>query len=235
MLLLYLPGIFIVTHISVPGWVQESGVSDKALHFLMYMILVFLMWFSVSPNARINWRKPAVWVVFFAAVLYAASDEWLQGFVGRFATVADFFANFCGVVAGLLIFSFFSFWPASVIVTGITIFALSNCTRVNLSDLIPVTNASFHLLAYAFLTAIWIRCVSLFILLRAPNLKWLTVALAPPVGFLAVVKLYSLICGKALTLTDIAISLGAIIGVVATVWLAALLRSDVPIDRAIRS
>ncbi len=34
--------LFILTHIPIPLFVREAGVSDKSLHLLAYLILVFL-------------------------------------------------------------------------------------------------------------------------------------------------------------------------------------------------
>jgi len=68
LLILYWLALFIATHIPVPQAVQEAGVSDKGLHLLANLILVFLFWFTVSDGKKANWRKPAPWCVLVITV-----------------------------------------------------------------------------------------------------------------------------------------------------------------------
>jgi len=49
MLLIYWPGLFVLTHIPIPQLARQSGMSDKMMHALAYLALVFLWWFSISP------------------------------------------------------------------------------------------------------------------------------------------------------------------------------------------
>lgn len=224
-LLLYWPAIFILAHIPVPQLVREAHVSDKSLHFLAYLVLVFLLWFAIHPDRKVNWRRTAVWWVLLVIVWYGVVDELLQSFVvGRSCDVMDFFANLTGVLAGLILFAFFTFWPALLVVTAITIFALTNLTQANLADLLPVTNATFHLFAYAFFTMLWIRNMHLFLSLKAPKPKWLIVALALPTGFLFAVKFFSVISGKNFGAQDVIIAAVGIAAVVVIIYLAALFR-----------
>ena len=222
-LLFYWPLIFILTHIPVPQLVRKAGVSDKSLHFIAFLILVFLLWFAISPDGRVNWRKAAVWWVFFVVVGYGAFDEWLQQyFVGRSGNVVDFLANLAGTFAGLVLFAFLTFWPAFLVVTGVTIFLLTNLTRVNLADLLPVTNVTFHLFAYGFFTILWIQYIHFFLSLKAPKPKWLIVALTLPMGFLLAVKLSSVVLGKNFAVRDVIIAVVGIAAVVVTIYVIAL-------------
>lgn len=224
-LLLYWPTIFILAHIRVPQLVREAHVSDKSLHFLAYLVLVFLLWFTIRPDRTVNWRRAAIWWVLLVIAGYGAVDELLQGFVvGRSCDVMDFFANLTGVLAGLILFTFLTFWSALLVVTGIVIFVLTNLTQANLADLLPVTNATFHLFAYAFFTMLWIRHIHHFLSLKAPKPKWLIVALALPTGFLLAVKLFSVISGKNFAAPDIIISAVGIATVVGITYLTALFR-----------
>ena len=224
-LLLYWPTIFILAHIRVPQLVREAHVSDKSLHFLAYLVLVFLLWFTIRPDRTVNWRRAAIWWVLLVIAGYGAVDELLQGLVvGRSCDVMDFFANLIGVLAGLILFTFLTFWSALLVVTGIVIFVLTNLTQANLADLLPVTNAMFHLFAYAFFTMLWIRHIHHFLSLKDPKPKWLIVALALPTGFLLAVKLFSLISGKNFAAPDIIISAVGIATVVGITYLAALFR-----------
>jgi VanZ family protein len=224
LLLLYWPGVFILAHIPIPQLVYKAQVSDKSLHFLVYLVLVFLLWFAISPNKKVNWRKAAVWWVLFVVVWYGAVDEWLQGYVGRTCDFMDFFADLTGTLAGLILFSFFTFWPVLLVVMGTTIFTLTNFTRANLADLVPITNAMFHLFAYGFFTMLWLQYIHLFLPMKAPKPKWMIAALALPIGFLLTVKLFSVIFGKDFVVQDVIISTVGIITVVATIYLIALFR-----------
>jgi len=223
-LLIYWPGIFILAHMPIPQLVYKARVSDKVLHCLVYLILVFLLWFAINPDRKVNWRKAAVWWILLVVVWYGAVDEWLQAYVGRNPAVMDFLANLAGTLTGLILFSFFAFWSALLVVTAITIFLLTNLARANIAVLLPITNAAFHLFAYAFFTMLWIRHVNHFLTLKVTSPKWLIVALALPIGFLSVVKLFSVISGRYFGVQDVIISAAAITAVVATVFLLALFR-----------
>ena len=223
-MLLYWPAIFILAHRPIPKLVYKAQVSDKAIHFLAYLVLVFLLWFAMNPYKKVNWRKATVWWILFVVVWYGVVDEWLQAYVGRNPAVMDFFANLTGASAGLILFSFFTFWPAFLIVTAITIFLLTNLAKANLADLLPVTNTIFHLFAYGLFSLLWIRIMSQRFHLKPHKPKWLIAASALPLGLLLVVKLYSVISGKDVNLSDIVISVIAITAVVVVIFLIALFR-----------
>ncbi|MFZ0034975.1 MAG: VanZ family protein [Sedimentisphaerales bacterium] len=226
LLLLYWPGLFILAHIPIPQLVYKAQVSDKSLHFLAYLILTFLLWFAISPNKKVNWRKASVWWILLVVVWYGVVDEVLQGYVGRNCDVKDFFADLAGTLAGLILFSFFTFWPVLLVVTGTTIFALTNFTRANLAELVPITNAIFHFFAYGFFTVLWIQYIHLFLPMKAPKPKWMIAASAPPIGFLLTVKLFSVIFGKDFGVQDVIISIAGVTTVVATIYLIALFRGS---------
>ena len=215
LLALYWPALFVLTHVPIPRVVQEADVSDKSLHFLVYLILTFLLWSAVSINQKVNWRRAAPWLVLSVIVVYGVLDEWLQGYVaGRSCDVRDFFMDLAGALAGLFISSFLTFWPAGLLVVATFIFGITNVTRANLADLLPVTNTVFHLFAYAILTILWINCMDIFSAVKTPKVRWLILAIAGPTGFLIVVKLFSIIAGKELVFSDIIIAFGAIAAVV---------------------
>ncbi len=223
-LLLYWPGIFILAHIPVPQVVYKAGVSDKSLHFLIYLILVFLFWFAISPNKKVDWRRPAVWWVLFVVVWYGVVDEVLQKYVGRTCDVKDFTADLMGTLAGLVLFSFFTFWPVALVVAGTVIFTVTNFTRANLADLVPIANAMFSLFGYGFLTILWIENMSIFLELKAPKFRWIIAALALPLCFLLMVKSYSVVLGKDFGGRDAVVAVAGITAVVATTYLTALFR-----------
>jgi len=223
-LLFYWPSLFILAHIPIPLFVRRAGVSDKSLHFLAYLVLVFLLWFAIGPDRKVNWRRAAVWWILFVVVWYGVFDEWLQAHVGRSGDVADFLADLAGTLTGLILFSFFTFWPVLLVVTGITIFLLTNLTRVNPADLLPITNAAFHLFAYGIFTMLWIQHIHHFLSIKAPQPKWLIVTFALPTGLLLVVKLYSVISGRYFGIWDVILSAIGIAAVVVTIFLTALFR-----------
>ena len=223
-LLLYWPTIFVLSHIPIPQLVRRAQVYDKALHFLFFLILSFLLWFAVSPDSKVIWRRATVWWVLLVMAGYGAVDEWLQLYVaGRSSDIMDFSADLAGAITGLILFSFFTFWPSLLIVTGISIFLLTNLTRVNLDDLLPVTNTVFHLSAYAVFTLLWIRYIHP-LLIKASQPKRLIVVLALPTIFLLAVKLSSIILVRNFGPRDVAISGAAIVIIVAAYYVAALLR-----------
>jgi VanZ family protein len=223
-LLIYWPAVFILAHIPIPEVVREAGVSDKSLHILAYLVLVFLLWFAVCPDGKVNWRKAAVWWVLAAAVCYGAVDELSQGHVGRSRDMADFLANAAGVIAGLALFTFLSFWPALLVVTGISVFLLTNLARVNPADLLPVTSTVFYLFGYAVFTLLWVRYLRVSLSLKAPQCKWLAAALVLPSVFLLTVKLFSVVLGKSFPLHSVFLSSLGIAGVVAAFLLTAWFR-----------
>ncbi len=221
----YWVALIYLTHIPIPALVYQAHVSDKWLHFLAYLILVFLLWFSVSPDAKVNLRRPrAVWIVLVLA-LYGAMDEVTQGYVGRTCDLTDFLANLVGIFAGLAVFAFLDFWPAMLAVTAVEIFGLTNLARADISELLPAMNVVFHLTVYAFFTLLWNRMLSTSFQVRAPTARWAVFALMVPTVFLGIVKLSSVILGRSCHPADIAISLGGIVAVAAVIWMAASLRS----------
>jgi len=222
-LALYWPALFVLAHIPIPRVVQEADVSDKSLHFLAYLILTFLLWFAVSRNQKVNWRRASPWLVLSVIVVYGILDEWLQNYVaGRSCDVRDFFSDLAGALASLVLSSFLTFWPAGLIIVATFIFGITNVTRANLSDLLPVTNAMFHFFAYAILTVLWIQCMHRFLAVKTHKTKWFILALAGPAGFLIIVKLFSVTAGKDVALSDIIISFGAIAAVITLFYSRAL-------------
>jgi len=162
--------IFFLSHIPIPKLVYRAQVSDKILHVLAYLILIFLLWFAISPNRRVDWRRATVWWILLVLVWYGAFDEWMQLYVGRQASVMDFLADISGVMAGLIVLSFFTFWPACLAVIGAAIFLLTNLAKTNPAELVPIANALFHLTAYSFFTVLWIRCIYHHTKFRPPQL-----------------------------------------------------------------
>lgn len=195
-LLLYWPAIFIGTHIpQFPRWIGQIVVSDKVIHFFAYFLLSFLLWFAVNPNKKVHWRKPAVWIILFAVVWYGVIDEWLQMYVGRNADVRDFFADLTGAVTGLLILTFVNFWPASLVMAGGGLFVMTKFLRAH-----PIVEGLridlvFCACAYIFFTLLWLRFIHNFLLIKAPQGKWLFGAVALPIGLMGIFELFCTAAG----------------------------------------
>lgn len=224
LLIIYWPLLFVFAHVPIPKVVREADVSDKSLHFLAYLVLVFLLWFTVSDGRKVSWRRVLPWLVLLIMAVYGVIDEWLQSYVpGRSCDVWDFFADTTSILTGLVIFSIFSFWPAGLLITATVIFAIANVSRANLSDVMPAVNTVFHLTAHALFAAFWMKCLSLFapaISLRASRTRWLAAALSVPAALVLTVELSSFFfLGKEFSLSDMLISFGGIGVAVAAVYL----------------
>jgi len=213
-LAIYWPILFIVSHIPIPNLVRKAGVSDKALHFLAYLVLTFLLWVALNPNRKVRWRRAGVWWLLLALTVYGVVDELLQGYLGRSCDIRDLGADVAGIVAGLLLFSIFTFWPAALVAAGVTIFGLTNIARANLAELLPITNAIFGLLSYVLFTLLWIRYIQHFDSLRAPKAKWLAAATALPTALLLVVRLFSVVLGRDFGVQDVLVSFAGILAAV---------------------
>jgi len=225
-LVLYWPAIFILSHIPIPQLVYKARVSDKTIHFLAYFILVFLVWFAISPNKKVDWRRAPAWLILIIVIWYGVLDEWLQAYVGRNADVMDFATNLAGVSAGLLMLSFLTFWPACLIVTSITIFSLTNLSKTNPAELVPLTNALFYLLGYALFTALWTRCIHYYLQIKPPQYKWILATLAMPVVLLLAVKISSMLLARHFGGQSIILSAAGILIAANIAFIIPLVRRD---------
>lgn len=91
--------LFAATHyprVRIPGEVPHG---DKLLHFAAFGLLAGLFWWFARARRRVTPRLP--WLAAAVLIPYAALDEYLQQFVGRFTDVNDFIANTAGIVAVL--------------------------------------------------------------------------------------------------------------------------------------
>jgi len=225
-LVVYWIGIFILTHLPVLPRVLLRGVSlsDVSLHYIAYLILVFLIWLAITPDKKVNWRKAATWWVLFVVVWYGVVDEWLQGYVGRCPDVKDFLADLAGALTGLVLLSIFPFWPVSLVLTGATLFILTNFMQVGPTDQLFVVSMVFHLLGYAVFSLLWIKYLHYLLPIRPPQSRWLLGVLAPPVFFLLAAEIFSGLVCERIRFQNVTISLVGITVVVAAVFLIALLR-----------
>ena len=200
----------VVTHIPIPQIVYRAQVSDKWLHFLAYMNLVFLLWFSISPDRKASLRRGVVWLIFFATVAYGGLDELLQPYVGRSKDVWDFLAHAAGVSTGLIMFVFLPFWQTLLAVSAITIFGLTNLAKADLSKLVPISDAVFHILAYGGFALVWAQFMNLYLPLRTAFTRF-SLSVGVPIGFLLVTKAGSLLLNRHFAMTDLTFSVLAIV------------------------
>ena len=206
----YWPLLFIATHVPIQDLGRQTGMSDKTMHWLAYLGLVFLVWLAVSPYDKVNWRKAKVWVILAVIVWYGAIDEWLQSYVGRGAEVNDILADTAGALVGLGLLSIFSFWPAALAVAVIFIFTISNLSRIDLLWDQPYLNIGFHFVAYSAFTLVWIQYLERRLSAKVSAMKWIILALVLPLVLLSAVKLSSLGFDKPIWFFD---CLTAIVGI----------------------
>ena len=218
--------LFVLGHIPIPQVVRRANVSDKSLHFLAYMLLAFMMWSAAKPpDTKVNWRRLTPWLVLLVAAGYGVCDEWLQFYVaGRSTDMMDLAADFVGALASLVLLSLAPFWPALLILTAVTIFSLTNFTRADLSRLLPAANMILHLAGYGFFAAAWLRYTTLVPPLRRTRTSRLLTALVLPFGLLAAVKLGSVLFGRNVHESDIALAAAAITAVLVAHSFVAWLR-----------
>jgi VanZ family protein len=201
---IYWPVLFVLTHIPVPKIASQSGMSDKMMHLLAYLVLVFFVWLAISPYEKVRWNRAKVWIVLAVIVWYGAMDEWLQSYLGRQMDLGDFLSDLYGALLGLGILSVLSFWPALLAVSTFFIFAVTD--RSVLLNLYPQLhlNTAFHLTAYAALTLIWIQHLDRSNRFRRTHPTWPLIAISLPLALLATVKLAGLYYAKPLWWVDMA-------------------------------
>ena len=224
---LYLITLFVSTHIPIPKIVYKAEVSDKWLHFLAYMNLFFLLWFSLSPEKKADWRKPAVWLIFLGVIICGGVDEISQPYTGRTCDFWDFTADAKGVSAGLIIVTFLTFWPSLLAVWAISILGMATLISADLSKIAPILDAVYHVLAYAGLTLIWGQLINLYLLPRT-IIRRLLLMISLPLGLMFFVKVSSMLLGKYFTTMAMLLSGGAIIVAAIAMWLSGRKRYQEP-------
>ena len=223
----YLITLFTFTHIPIPQVVYQAGVSDKWLHFLAYMNLFFLMWFSFFPDKKADWRKLAVWSVFLGVIICGGVDELSQPYTGRTCDFWDFAADAKGVSAGLIIVTFASFWPSLLAVWAISIFGVATLVSADPSKVAPTLDTVYHIFAYGGFTLIWTQLMNLYL---SPKtiINRLLLIMSLPLGLMFFVKASSMLLGRYFTTAEMLLSGGAIIVAAIATWLSARKRYQEP-------
>ena len=96
----YWIALAVATHypsVTVPDQVPGN---DKTIHFTAFGLLAFLRWRFELARRPIGARF--VWTAGAVLLAYAALDEYLQQFFGRFTDPLDFVANATGIVVVLI-------------------------------------------------------------------------------------------------------------------------------------
>lgn len=218
-LILYWSAIFIATHIPIiPRWAGLLPGSDKTLHFIAYLVLVFLLWFAINPESKVNWRRPAAWWLLLIVVWYGVIDEWLQMYVGRSADVRDFMADIAGALTGLAFLTIFNFRPACLILTGFGIFVMTNFFCANPAFEPHFVRLSFYFFSYAFFSLLWISYINHFLSLRPAEIKWLISSTAAPALLLLSFEVFCLIAGHNLNIPNFLAAFAGILTVVIPIF-----------------
>jgi VanZ family protein len=221
LLVVYWPVIFILTHIIVPPPIlSQMQASDKSLHFLVYFILIVMFWFSISPEKKAGLRSKKVWIVFLILISYAAIDEWLQGLSAeRTRDFMDFVANAEGLAAGLVLIFLFSFWPAALLATAISILVFTSAVRIQFTGSLAFIRPLVLFLSFGFFTFLWCEFLTVYQPIKQSRLKWLIASAALPFVLIATVKLLTRFTGRAFELEDFVLSTLAIIIIVAIMFI----------------
>lgn len=224
-IVIYWPALFVVTHIPMPEVIDELDINDKGLHFVAYFSLVFLCWGAVHPYHKVNWRRFNVWLILAVVVWYGVIDEWLQFYVGRQCELGDFLADLCGALASLFVLSWLPFWPATLLLGSMTIFVAANCARADITQIVPITNNAFHLIAYSTFTGLWLFHLSRTAAQRDRSEEachWLILGVAVPVFLLTAVKAASFALDRYFGIADVVFSL---VGIGVTLGVALIILS----------
>ncbi len=104
----YWIALFIATHYPRVRIPDQIPGNDKLVHFTAFGLLAFLRWRFELARRPIGNRF--VWVTTGVLILYAAFDEYVQQFVGRFTDPLDFLANAGGIIGVLAVLELHRRW-----------------------------------------------------------------------------------------------------------------------------
>ena len=128
-----------------------------------------------------------------------------------------------GVAAGLVIFSFLTFWPSLLAVWAITIFGVATLIKADLSKVAPILDAVYHVLAYGGFTLVWAQLI-----LPRTIIARLLLIISLPLGLMFFVKVSSMLLGRYFTTMEMLFSGGAIIAAAIATCLFARKRYQEP-------
>ncbi len=220
-LIFYWLGIFIATHIPIPGWTRKMGISDKTMHFVAYMILALLLWLAASFEQKADWKKLRTWLLSGIVLLYGVADELLQHFSKRSVDIRDLMANMLGIAAAMVIATVLpARYAVMILVTGCPLF-LPAVVRSQLIIQGSILEAGIYLAGFTVITIAWIKYLSLVNLPNLRPIRLLPLFSAGPIVTLGIVKLYAILTDKPLGMTA-ALSAFAAIVLTVSVWQLAI-------------
>ncbi len=106
----YWIALFVATHYPQVRIPDQVPGNDKLVHFTAFGLLAALYWRFARARRPISDRF--VWISSVVLIAYAAFDEYVQQFVGRFTDPLDFVANASGIVTVLAILELHRRWSA---------------------------------------------------------------------------------------------------------------------------
>jgi VanZ family protein len=211
-LIFYWVCIFISTHIPVPNWTRQMGVSDKTMHFAAYMTLTLMLWFGTSFEKKADWRKFLPWLLLIIVLLYGAADELSQQYLrGRSTDIIDFGANALGATAAMAIVTVLPARHAvMILLTTCPLFAPA-IVKSHLITADSIYEAAAYMTGMAIITASWIKYLSSIFNLNLGKIKCLLMLFAPPAATVVLIKLYASLTDKPFGITAILVAFASII------------------------
>jgi len=219
-LIFYWLGIFIATHIPIPGWTGKMGVSDKTMHFVAYMTLALLLWLGTSFEQKADWKKLRAWLLSAIVLLYGVADELLQHFTKRSVDIRDFAANVLGIAVAMAIVTVLPARHAAMILVTICPLFLPAIVKSQLITGGSILEVAAYIAGFAGVTAIWIKYLSSVVGLDFRKNNFLPVFFAPPAGTVIIIKLYASITDKPFGIMEI---VTAFVSVILTLFIGRLI------------
>ncbi len=210
-LIFYWLGILIATHISVPNWTRQMGMSDKTMHFAAYMILTLLLWLGTSFEIKADWKRLRPWLLSVIVLIYGAADELSQHFMNRSTDIKDFAANLAGMAAGMAIVSFLSAHHIIMIIITVCPLFAPSIVKAKLIAQGSILEIAAYAAGFVIITTAWKIYLSSIFRLNLRKNKLLPIFFAPPIGIVLIVKIYAQFTGKPFDMNAILSSLVSII------------------------
>lgn len=211
-LVIYWMCLLLLTHIPIPPWVRNMGVSDKTMHFAAYMVLTLLIWLASSFDLKANWFTLRPWLVLFIILLSGMADEITQKFIaGRSCDIDDLAADMVGAAAAMLLVTFAIGYRITMIIIIISPIFLPAIVRSRLIQQGSILDEIVYFLGFSFITAMWIYYLSLIQKLDFKKFSNALLFFICPSSSVLVIKLYAFFTDKPFGLSEISIAFSAII------------------------
>ncbi len=172
------------------------GVSDKTMHFVAYLTLTVLLWFSTSTEQKVNWKKLKPWLLSAIILFYGAADEFSQQFVGRSTDLRDFIANFFGVSTAMLLVTIFPVFYVITTLITIGLFFLPAFVRSQLIKQNSIFEIAAYMAGFTVITIAWIKYLPSVLYLNFKKFKSLPVLFTPPAVTVVAIKIYAELTDK---------------------------------------